>query len=200
MSETEQVSQLEPLMPVPYKADFKKPLDVLFHCHQKIGANLEALCRTTEELREQKGNFKELFANIDTILILFNTTGVKHTRDEEESLFPRMRKHNDSIVSEVFEVIGQLEMQHKRAVSIENSLKKMSLDMASDEELDENKLALFSDLSESLYELYRPHIQIENEFVFPSAREILSDEELLEIGKEMYQRRKTSILSANRVS
>ena len=179
---------------IPYKADFTRPLDVLFHCHQKIAANLETLRRTTAALHKSKGeNFKELFGTLDTVLNLFFTTGTKHTLDEEESLFPRIRQHSDSVVSEVFDVIGQLESQHKRALSIEESLKKLTIDMATDEALDENKLALFSDLGESLYDLYQPHIQMENEFVFPAARKILSDDELLEIGREMYQRRKTKI-------
>ncbi len=194
MTQAELKPNSEPIAGIPYKADFTKPLDVLFHCHQKIAANLETLRSTTAELRESRGeNFKVLFGTIDTVLNLFFTTGVKHTLDEEESLFPRMRQYGDSIVSEVFDVIGQLETQHKRAVSIENSIKKMYLDMVTKEEPDENKLLLFNDLGESLYDLYRPHIQMENEFVFPAAAEILSHEELLAVGREMYQRRKPAI-------
>ena len=93
--------------------------------------------------------------------------------DEDQSLFPRMREYSDTVVSDVFEVIGQLEMQHKRAANIENSLAKMLLGFATDENLGMNKLELFCDLSESLYDIYRPHIQMENEFVFPSAAQIL---------------------------
>jgi iron-sulfur cluster repair protein YtfE (RIC family) len=198
MTKAEKTPNLEVIEPIPFRADFTKPLDVLFHCHQKIGANLEALRIASEDLRKSKGeNFQKRFGEIDVTLTHFATTGMKHTLDEEESLFPRIREHSGTIVSEVFAVVGQLEIQHKRAASIQESLSKMSLDMATDEELDEKKLDLFSDLSESLYDLYRPHIQMENEFVFPSAAEILSKDELLAIGREMYQRRKPSISSLN---
>ncbi len=138
------------------------------------------------------------WATIDTVLNHFATAGIKHTQDEEESLFPRIRAYNETIVSEVFDVVERLELQHTGAASIEKSLGKLYLGMAADEEFDWNKVELFADLSESLYDLYRPHIQIENEFVFPAAGKLLSVEELFEVGKEMYQRRQPRILSPKR--
>ena len=184
------------IAPISFKADFTKPLDVLFQCHSRIAANLEALVRASETLRtSDEREFNEVFATIDTVLKHFATAGIKHTLDEEESLFPRMREYKDSVVSDIFEVIGQLEIQHKKAASIESSLNKVLLNLVTDENLDKPKLDLFCDLSESLYDLYRPHIQMENEHIFPSAIKILSKDELLAIGKEMYQRRQPSILS-----
>lgn len=186
-------------MPIPLKADFTKPLDVLFQCHTRIAANLEALRRAGETLKTlDECEFKEVFATIDTVLTHFSTTGIKHTKDEEESLFPRMREYGDSVVSDVFDIIGQLELQHKRAASIEDSLNKLLVNLATDETPDRNKLDLFCDLSEGLYDLYRPHIQIENEHIFPSAAKILSRDELLAVGKEMYQRRQPSIISLHK--
>jgi hypothetical protein len=40
---------------------------------------------------------------------------------------------------------------------------------------------------------YRPHLQIENEFVFPRALEVLNDAELKLIGDEMARRRGVEI-------
>ena len=183
----------KPLMPVPLKVDFAKPLDVLFICHSSIATNLETLRRASESLRTiDESDLKDVFATIDAALTEFATVGVTHAMDEDQSLFPRMREYSDTVVSDVFEVIGQLEMQQKRAANIENSLAKMLLGFATDENLGMNKLELFCDLSESLYDIYRPHIQMENEFVFPSAAQILSREELLAVGREMYQRRQVT--------
>lgn len=182
------------ISPIPVKMDFKKPLDVLFHCHQKIASNLEALRRASEELRKNEAeDCQPVFATIDTVLTHFSTAGIKHTEDEESSLFPRLRKYKDEGVSEVFEAVERLEIQHTLAKSIENSLNRFFLAMKADEILDRNKVELFCDLSESLYDLYRPHIQVENEFVFPAAGKIMSVDELLEVGKEMYQRRRPLI-------
>jgi hemerythrin-like domain-containing protein len=186
------------ISPIPFQANFKKPLDVLFQCHHKIAANLEALIRVSETLRKKEvDDFKELFETIDTILNHFSTAGIKHTQDEEDSLFPRMRDYSETVVSDVFDVIAQLEKQHRKAANIEASLGKMLVNMATDASPESNKLDLFCDLSESLYDLYRPHIQMENEFVFPAAAKILSDDELLAVGKEMYLRRQPKILSSN---
>lgn len=183
------------ISPIPFQADFTKPLDLLFQCHHRIAANLESLRRASEDM--QKGastDYTIVLGTVDTVLNHFETAGVKHTEDEEESLFPRMRRYNETVASEVFDVIERLELQHTGASSIENTLRKLYLNMASDDSVDSNKVELFADLSESLYDLYRPHIQIENEFVFPAASKLLSVEELLEVGKEMFQRRQTTIL------
>ena len=82
----------KPIAPIPFKADFTKPLEVLFQCHSRIAANLEALRRASESLQKpDECDFKEVFATIDTVLTHFSTAGIKHTQDEEESLFPLMR-------------------------------------------------------------------------------------------------------------
>ncbi len=191
---------MEPIKTIPLQVDFTKPLDVLFQCHQKIAANLEALRRATEALRNpEKSALPDLFNTINTVFTHFATAGIKHTADEEQSLFPRMRVYKTQIVSDVFAVVDQLEDQHKRAESIEKSLSQVFNRMLADDELDSNKVELFGDLSESIYDLYRPHIQMENEFVFPAAGKILSQEELLEVGKEMYQRRQPKINSSRTI-
>lgn len=41
-----------------------------------------------------------------------------------------------------------------------------------------------------LCELYRPHIRVEDELIFPLAEKILSPDELKEIGEEMKERRR----------
>lgn len=194
-SETQKTSpKVKPLTGIPIQADFTKPLDFLFHCHQKIASNLEALRRATADLyKPEEKNLAQTIATIDTVLTHLSTAGIKHTKDEEESLFPRLRKYNDSVVSEVFEIMDQLESQHKRAANIENSLTKMIINMTASETISKEKIDLFNDLAESLYDLYRPHIQIENEFVFPTAAKILSQQEMLEMGQEMYQRRQLKI-------
>lgn len=189
------------MKPVPgfkSETDFSKPLDFLFHCHQKIAKSLETLRRATAELHKaDESDLPETLARIDTVLVHLTTAGKKHTADEEESLFPRLRLYKDEVVSEVFEVLEQLEAQHKRASSIENSLSKLVVNLHASETPDENKIALFGDLGESLYDLYRPHIQMENEFVFPAAAEILSRDDQLAIGREIYQRRQLKIKRTN---
>ncbi|MDH3530228.1 MAG: hemerythrin domain-containing protein [Acidobacteriota bacterium] len=189
---------MKPIAPIPFKADFSKPLDFLFHCHQKIAANLEALRRATADLHTaQREDLATVAETINGVLTHLSSSGKKHTRDEEESLFPRLRQHKDRGSDEIFEVLGQLESQHKRAASIERSLTNMALALAIADEIGSEKIALFNDLSESLYDLYRPHIQIENEFIFPASAQILTEAELAAAGHEMFQRRQLKIKPLN---
>jgi len=183
------------ISPLPVQMDFTKPLEVLFQCHQRIAASLEDLVKATIDLRKLDENqYPQIFVRLDSALTHLSTTGKKHTRDEEESLFPRIFRCKDDGVSEVHDVVTQLEIQHKNAASIERSLTKMLRNLETCETIDQTKVDLFSDLIESLYSLYRPHIQVENEFVFPTAAKILSNDQLLEVGKEMYQSRRTKIM------
>lgn len=175
-------------------ADFTKPLDFLFHCHQRIAANLEALRRAAADLKTaEPDEVATVLETVNGVLSHLSSAGVKHTLDEEESLFPRIRLHKDQGTEEIFEVLGQLESQHKRAASIEDRLGKMAEGLALNGLPDENSVDLFLDLAESLYDLYKPHIQIENEFVFPASAQILTNDEQLEAGQEMYARRQPRI-------
>ena len=190
---------MKPMAPIPFKADFTKPLDFLFHCHQKIAANLEALRRATADLHTaKKEDIATVAETINGVLTHLKSSGKKHTMDEEDSLFPRIREHKDGGTDEIFEVIGQLELQHKRAASIEDSLTKMAVNLSIAEEIENDRIALFNDLSESLYDLYRPHIQIENEFMFPASAQILTPDELAAAGREMFQRRQLKIEPVNK--
>ncbi|NNE67012.1 MAG: hemerythrin domain-containing protein [Pyrinomonadaceae bacterium] len=175
-------------------ADFSKPLDFLFHCHQRIAANLEGLRRAAGDLKvAEPSDIPTVIETVSGVLTYLSSAGAKHTLDEEVSLFPRIRNHNDDGTEEIFEVLDQLESQHKRAASIEGRLATMAESLALIERPDTNSIDLFNDLAESLYDLYKPHIQIENEFVFPASAQILTAGEQLEAGKEMYARRRTKI-------
>lgn len=194
----ESPNSMPSISPVAFQADFEKPLEVLFHCHQNIAATLEEIVRATQDLRKfEPDRFKQIFSRMDLALTHLATSGAKHTRDEEESLFPRIFSKRDDVVSEVYDVMTELEDQHKRAASIETAMGKMLANLETAENVDQNRIDLFSDLVESLYSLYRPHIQVENEFVFPVAAKILSTDELFEVGKEMYGRRRPTIRSAD---
>lgn len=195
----ERESQEDVVQPVPFAADFSKPLEFLFHCHSRIATRLVGLIRLSEDLKPiETVDAEDFLQGSENTLRHLATSGLKHTRDEEDSLFPRLRAHKDAGVDELFEVLGHLEAQHKRAASIESSLEGMVKSFRGAEAIDENRVALFKDLAEGLYDLYRPHIQIENEFVFPSAGKILTPDELSEIGKEIYSRRQVTIDSRGR--
>ncbi len=119
----------------------------------------------------------------------FATSGPRHTADEEESLFPRMRASNAADAREALERIQRLESDHRAA-----ELRHARVDSAVDKWLSAGALsaqesdAMLSDLKE-LQAIYSRHIKVEDEEVFPAAAGALTRDDLEAIGREMADRR-----------
>jgi hemerythrin-like domain-containing protein len=126
---------------------------------------------------------------LDTALRYFREAAPKHTADEEESLFPRLRRMEDPNVAALFSRLEPLEEDHRRVAPLharvdvlgKQWLKIGSLTLAEAEEL----RVLLAELAVR----YGEHIQVEDSVVFPMAAKLLSSEEKIAIGREMAGRR-----------
>jgi hemerythrin-like domain-containing protein len=169
----------------------------MVHCHEKIEWYLEALMRAGESLRRGvETERKAAFADTDMARAHLAGPGVKHTADEEESLFPRMRERGGIAARETLAAADELEAQHQKAQSIEREFNSLVENLPRDGSADMHDIERFNELAVELNKLYRPHIQVENGLVFPAAARILTAEELRQIGVEMRARRQT-ILQRN---
>lgn len=74
----------------PTERDFTDPLGLLGDCHRRIESFLAVLIDVTNETRGA-GLDEERRAALRAALRYFREAAPNHTRDEEESLFPRMR-------------------------------------------------------------------------------------------------------------
>ena len=75
-----------------YVPDFSEPLGLLVHCHVKIERQLESLERAVRLLEtDDAAAVPSIMEAIVAAQRHFAGPGVKHTADEEESLFPRLR-------------------------------------------------------------------------------------------------------------
>ena len=174
----------------PYIPDFTNPLGLLVHCHQKIENQLETLERASEILRS--GELRSLpgaFAAIDAACAHFAVPGVKHTEDEEISLFPRLREHSGA-GEEALAAMSELESQHKSAQRLHSDLDDLVARLPRDGSANPKDLDTLGELATQLTSLYQPHIVIENTIVFPIAERLLSSSELLMLGAEMRERHK----------
>jgi hemerythrin-like domain-containing protein len=111
---------------------------------------------------------------------------VLHTRDEEASLFPRVRPH---LTPEELHYLDGLEEQHRTAESVFTELKRVTEELAV---AADNFIFLesrYKELAARLSALYRPHIQSEDEILTRLARRTLTDDQLKAIAEEMKERR-----------
>jgi hemerythrin-like domain-containing protein len=165
---------------------FEDPIGMLQDCHRRIRHFLNILCVVAERRCDERLGEEEREA-VKAALRYFHTGGERHTADEEESLFPRIRAASGG---ESLEVLGRLEHDHARAAGLHESVDWLYTTWITDGALnptDQQRLILNT---ASLKKLYEEHIEIEETVVFPSAHGVLSSQTLAEIGDEFSARRK----------
>ncbi|HLN99878.1 MAG TPA: hemerythrin domain-containing protein [Pyrinomonadaceae bacterium] len=175
----------------PHIPDFTNPLGLLVHCHERIESQLSALERAGDILRAGDGrSLSGASAAIDMACAHFAIAGVKHTEDEDVSLFPRLRERGGSAGQDALAAITELESQHRTAEHLHAELDELVRRLPRDGSADVKELDRYSEMVSELTTLYRPHIFLENNFVFPVAARVLPASEILELGEEMRARRK----------
>src|SRR5689334_840774 len=94
------------------------PLEHLLACHRRIENRLATLERAGEHLEDRTG---EPLIAISNSLRFMDTSGVLHTVDEEQSVFPRLRS---SLSPEEIAYLDGLESQHRQVDEVYTSLKQ----------------------------------------------------------------------------
>src|SRR5512132_1926949 len=93
------------------ESDFTDPIGMLGDCHRRIEMFLNVLVRVAQRERGEVLN-EEHRAALETALRYFREGAPKHTADEEESLFPRLRRIESAEVRAVMARMESLEEEH----------------------------------------------------------------------------------------
>jgi hemerythrin-like domain-containing protein len=160
-------------------AAVNEPIEHLMACHRRIEQRLETLVRAADHLA---ANREQAFAAITASIQFLDSSGALHTRDEEDSLFPRLRPR---LSAAELTFVDSLEAQHAEADSIYAELKAL----AGQQDVGQFDAGGYRACAERLRSIYRDHILAEDENLTKIARRLLSAEELLEISQEMRARR-----------
>lgn len=167
---------------------FDQPLGLMRDCHRRIEKFLGILLRVANESQGKKLN-DEYRSALESALRYFKNAAPWHTRDEEDSLFPRMRDLDDPRVNKALTSIDTLESDHADA-----DAKHAEVDSIGQRWLKYGSLTLadiqrLTELLTQLRETYQRHITEEDDVIFPLAEEVLSPASLKAIGREMAERR-----------
>ena len=128
-------------------------------------------------------------AALETALRYFREAAPKHTADEEESLFPRLRRIENPELTTALATIDALEQDHRRADSLHaavDTLGRRCLEMG---HLSAGDPQRFRKAVADLASIYVEHIKIEDDVVFPAAGRALADADKTAIAAEMAARR-----------
>lgn len=179
-----------PTMPVHIGAkthDFSDPTGLLSDCHRRIEMFLGSLQRVAEVI--DRPLTKDAHAALDSALRYFKDAAPKHTADEEESLFPRLRQIQQAEIENALSTLNALESDHARTEALHAEVHALGVQCLDRGSLPSRESALFRQATSDLASIYGKHIRIEDEVVFPAAKRALSGSQKSEIANEMAARR-----------
>jgi hemerythrin-like domain-containing protein len=169
------------------ESDFTDPVGMLGDCHRRIVRFLNVLVSLSKENgKPLSEEHRKLFA---TSLRYFREGGPKHTADEEESLFPRLRQLHVPGLETVLTTIDSLEQDHECADRSHVEVDRLGCLWLTNGSLSPEDASRFATLLNQLATLYLHHIGTEDTQVFPFAATALSSADRRAIGAEMAARR-----------
>jgi uncharacterized protein (DUF2249 family)/hemerythrin-like domain-containing protein len=170
---------------------FDEPLALLSDCHRRIERFLEILRVVVKQAGDGALNDEQRRA-VETSLKYFREAAPRHTEDEEQSLFPRLRASSHPAAMAALEAMAALHEDHEAATAAHDQVEKLYRQWLDTGSLDaQGRQTLVATLNE-LSDLYRPHIALEDSQLFPMASKALSEEQIAGIGQEMAARRNIS--------
>ncbi len=168
--------------------DFADPLGLLSDCHRRIENFLQILLRVAGECEggEMSREHREA---LEAALNYFRKALPRHTEDEEQSLFPRLRETEASIARDALEKVAALEADHAEADSRHARIDELGKMWLEQDRLTAPETTEFREILAELREIYSKHIDIEDNALFPAARAALDARQISEMGREMAERR-----------
>jgi hemerythrin-like domain-containing protein len=164
---------------------FDDPIGMLKDCHRRIEHFLGILCLMANRAEGRALTTEEASA-VQAALQYFRVGGVRHNADEEESLFPRLRKQfaEDAMVK-----IDSLEIDHRSADRLHLAIEQLYEAWMERGSLSSAESQQLLSATERMENLYKAHIAVEEEVIFPRAAALFSSADLASIGKEFRDRR-----------
>lgn len=166
---------------------FDEPIGLLTDCHRRIEMFLELLQRAVRDHAEPPLDASAANA-IRNAQRYFAKAAPKHTADEEESLFPRLRAAATA-QGQHCASIARLESDHEHADRLHAQADALLEAWLRDGSLPPAQRTELGAMLASLRALYREHIHVEEAEVFPLAGALLSPADLSAVGSEMRARR-----------
>jgi hemerythrin-like domain-containing protein len=165
---------------------------MLSDCHRRIERFLGELIEITEQARGAELD-EERRVVLKASLRYFREAAPNHTRDEEESLFPRMRASSSRRVRAMLARLDSLHEDHVAAASQHAGVDTLGERWLAEGRLSAEDALYLTELLQGLRAVYQKHIGLEETEIFPLAAETLESSEIAELGREMASRRGISL-------
>jgi iron-sulfur cluster repair protein YtfE (RIC family) len=168
---------------------FDQPLGLLSDCHRRIESFLAMMIRVVERCADGRAMADDERRAMEAALQYFQTAAPRHTQDEEQSLFPRLRESDDPDARAALARVESLEEDHRRADAMHERANRLSRQWLDGGTISAADLETLRRLLQDLRDMYARHIALEDTELFPLAARVLDAAQLGQIGSEMAQRR-----------
>ncbi len=168
--------------------DFTQPIELMMDCHRRIEHFLAMLGKVVDRCTDGVLDPQAAEA-LEIALNYFHQAGPRHTADEEQSLFPRLRRSDDPALRQAMAKIDRLEADHRLAEEAHELIERLGRAWLHSQRIDPASLAILKRTLDDLTSVYAGHIALEDQTVFVLAAQSLKPEDLREVGQEMKQRR-----------
>ena len=158
------------------------PLALLKECHRRIERFLYVLITIYRQAHGGELSEEQREA-MKTALRYFQNAAPKHTQDEEESLFPRMRG------LATIDALDALEQDHEIVEESHSQVGKLCERWLDQGYLDLTEAVRLGERLCTLSARYHRHIRVEEQDIFPLACHILPPDQLEDVRREMADRR-----------
>jgi hemerythrin-like domain-containing protein len=138
---------------------------------------------------------EETSRGLESALRYFTQAAPKHTADEEESLFPRLRRIHDPEIESAVSKLEQLEQDHRWAAPLHANVERLGTRYLSTGSLSSSAVEQFRKDVANLASMYQQHIRVEESVVFPLAARMLSHADKIAMAEEMAGRRNVKLVT-----
>lgn len=175
--------------------NFNNPTGLLSDCHRRIEMFLGTFVAVAERIDEPPS--EETVGALEAALRYFSQAAPKHTADEEESLFPRLRENHNPELKSALSALDELERDHELVSSMHGKVERLAAQYLKVGSLSNEESSAFRQVVSTLQAKYKGHIGIEDSVVFPLADRLLNESEKASIAEEMAKRRNAPLVSPN---
>ena len=168
-------------------SSYDEPFELLGACHERVERSLQLLVRLCQHLKVQGVDASARDAARD-IRRYFDIAAPLHHEDEELHVFPVLEQSDDERLQDA---CARLRDEHLRIHAQWQVLRTLlaQLDSTPEGPLPEGQMGVLSRAADAFVDIHQEHLRLENQLVFPSARQGLNAARQQAMGEEMASRR-----------
>jgi iron-sulfur cluster repair protein YtfE (RIC family) len=167
-----------------------RPKGLLDQDHRELEHHLEVAALLLELLPADGRVSASHRGALEAALAYFRREAIWHTRDEELSLFPRLRRARNRRVAAALAQLATLTHEHEAVIKLHEAFEQAAAAGLKAARYSPRQRRTLQRLLRDLRAIYRRHMEIEDRQIFPLAAAVLGPAQMRSIDRDIAQRRR----------